>query len=459
MQDKVEIRIAGGMSEVGAKNGVVIACDGYGLPIDWGQKIPEFGSTVEHKDMMEKFGAVLPDDYYPDIKQLDGLRVEALCLTHGHQDHTEGWWKLREKYPDIEIITDIFTHKIIAMRAAKGERIGPDWVLHGENVEVGPFTVRRFSVNHSIYGASGFLIEAKGRRMVHPGDVKAWPIRAGEEDRNGELFASLEPEKGIDVLFLDATNVEEEGFVIAEETVEEKIASILYQNRFNRIFFTTISSNVRRLESLINAANEQGRYVFVAGGSPRDFLELAGVNGWEPIFQPYERYEHGKPMRRRYLVPYPSLWPDDAVICVSGSQGEPMSFLDNWAENRFSLPSKPGDTLIVSQDTIPLPEIEARFAHDIEQISSRVDTIHVTCATPPLESQGAEIIQDDSLHSSGHGKRGDQRMWIQGLRPRIVIPCHADRARREMLAYFVEEWGDGWGCKAVLLDDGERLKI
>ncbi|MFY9458017.1 MAG: ribonuclease J [Candidatus Spechtbacterales bacterium] len=460
MTSKVEIRIAGGMSEVGVKNGVVIAYDGNGLCIDRGQKIPEFSSSYEREEMMSRFGAVLPDEYYLGPEGLDDLRVGFLCLTHGHQDHTESWWKLRERFPDIALITDRFTEKVIRMRAEKDGRAPPEALLYGENIQAGPFSIRRFAVNHSIYGSSGFLVEAEGKRIAHLGDVKSWRVRAGH-DKNVEVFGALHPEKGIHLMFLDSTNADEPGFVISEEAVEAKIAATLTDNRNARVFFSTIASNVRRLESAINAANKQGRPVFVAGRSMRDLLDIAGIDQrlWQPIFQSAER-DNGRELTGfRHLVPSPSQLPDDAVICVTGSQGEPMSFLDSMAEEIFPLPAKQGDTLIVSQDTIPLRDIERRFSYVMGELSGRFSKIYLTDATPEIESRGATIIRDPYLHASGHGKQGDLKLLLSHLKPRIVVPCHAGRAKREVLAELVKEWGADWSCEAVLLDDGDRFTL
>lgn len=447
MAGKVEIRIAGGMSEVGAKNGVVIACDGHAAPIDRGQKIPDFGSSYEHQEMMSRFGAVLPDDYYLGSEGLDDLKVDFLCLTHGHQDHTQSWWKLRERFPDIALITDRFTEKVVRMRAEKEGRVPPEALQYGENVQAGPFSIRRFPVNHSIYGSSGFLVEAGGKRIAHLGDVKSWRVRAGQ-DKNAEVFGALHLGKGIDLMFLDATNADEPGFVISEEAVEAKIAATLIENRNTRVFFSTISSNTRRLESVMNAADKQGRPVFVAGRSMRDFLDIAGVDQrlWQPIFQ------------RDLTLPSFKL-PHDAVICMTGNQGEPMSFLDSMAEKMFSLPAKNGDALIISQDTIPLPDIEMRFSHVMGELSGRLFKMYLTDATPKIESRGATIIRDPHFHASGHGKQGDLKLLVSRFKPHIVVPCHADRAKREVLGGLVKEWGADWGCEAVLLDDGDRFTL
>jgi ribonuclease J len=448
------------MSGVGERNGTVYACDGYGLPVDWGQKIPEFGSADEHEETMEKFAGELPDEYYPDMGQIQDLRRGGLIITHAHQDHFRGWWKLRGKDRDFAIITDPFSGKVIVNDAMKDGRIPPEKFFYEETVEAGPFRVRRFPVNHSIYGASGVLIEAEGRRMVHLGDVKPWRVRGGK-DKNAEVFGALELARGIDHLFLDATNAPETGFVISEEAVEAKIEATLLEHRHVRVLFTTILSNVRRQESVINAAYKQRRPVFVVGRNAINFLEITGVekDKWRPMYQMTERDSNGIPTGRRFLKPDPSQVPHDAVIIVSGSQGEPMSFLDNLAEGRIHLPQRPGDILICSQDTIPTLEIEKRFTRAMGEISARVDEIHLPEATPKFESQGAELHYDPIWHSSGHSMQGDLKLLLTIFKPKLFTPCHADRERRELLAALGEEWGADWGCKAVLLDDGDRLTL
>jgi ribonuclease J len=453
----IEIRIAGGMNAVGEKNGAIIVCGGHAVAVDWGQKIPEFGSAHEQNDMMDKLGRELPDEYFPDIDQLKGLDLGILCLTHGHQDHTEGWWKLRERNGNLAIAAHPFTGRVVDMRAEKNFVRSPDRILLAENLETGPFKIRRFDVNHSIPGASGFLIEAGDRRAVHLGDVKSWRIRGGV-DKNREVFGPLLAEGPIDHLFLDATNATETGFVISEEAVGAKIEAEL-RKAHGRIFFTTISSNLRRMESAISVANKVGRPVIVIGSGMRDFLDLGDIPGWTSGYQSVLRDTLGNDTGRRQISPNPLEWPYNAVICVSGSQGEPLSFLDNWAEGRFSLPRMDADTLIVSQDTIPVPEIEKRVVRALAAISGKVDDIHLPEATPGFVSLGADVLRDPSWHASGHGMQGDLKLLLDIFRPRFFTPCHADRKKREVLAALGEMWSADWKCEAVLLDDGDRIII
>ena len=451
MLGKVEIRIAGGMSAVGERNGMIIARKDYAIAIDWGQKIPEFGPVNEDRSVRD-----LSEDHFPDISQIEGLKLELLCLTHGHQDHTEGWWKLRERERDLVIATHPFTKKVIHMRVNKGYEKNfiehPSTFLLEENIEAGPFRIRRFPVNHSIPGACGFLVEADNRRIVHLGDVKSWRIRSGV-NRNKEVFEPL-LQGGIDHLFLDATNAAESGYVISEEVVEERITAEL-QRAPGRVFFATISSNLRRQESVIRAARKLNKPVIVIGSAMRDLLELDGIGGWRRGYQSILSDEESKLTDMRQISPDPADWPYNVVVCVSGSQGEPSSFLDNWAEGKFYLPRRDGDILILSQDTIPLPEIEERLAYVLEQISEKVDEIHLPEATPEFTSRGADVFRDSTWHASGHGMEGDLKLLLDIFQPRVFTPCHADREKREMLAALGKEWG----YESVLLDDGDRYTI
>lgn len=452
MLGSVKITPAGGMSEVGARNGVIIQYDDEAVVVDWGQKVPSW--TSEEMSKVDKgVKQSLGDEYYPNIDLLDGVRVRGLCITHGHMDHSEGWHKIYERWPGAPIVTDPFTEQVMFMRARKANRAEfPHFqsFRFAEEVELGAFRIKRFPVNHSIPGSSGFLIEVGGKRIVHPGDFKMWPTGNGQ-DKNAEVFGALLSQGKIHGLFMDSTNAGEKGFVISEETVASELDHI-FRKEPGRVFCTTISSNARRLEAILHGALSLGRPAYVGGRSMQDFLRLCGDEEWAPLSQRFDSFEGGA---QRYLYPSSSEWESDAVILVTGSQAEPGSFLDNLANGQFSLPPRQGDALVMTQDPIPTPEILGRWVAMMEELSRRFERIYVTEDAPLFTSFGAEIIRDPVLHASGHAKEGDMRKIWELLRPEFIIPCHADRAKREIVANLVE----GWGGEAELLDTGETLEL
>ncbi len=454
MASRVEIRIAGGMSEVGAKNGMIVASGREALVIDWGQKIPNHESAGGRWDAAARDNGDLPDDHYPDSSLLEGLRVSAICVTHGHLDHIGGLRKVQEMYPDAPVVTDRFTERVIRMHGIKAQHSNFPRVISNEDVEVGPFRIHRFPVNHSIPGASGFLLEVGGQRIVHLGDFKSWPVLGGH-DKNEEIFGALAARGKIGLVFTDGTNAMEPGSVVHEHIVTMELAALLMQER-GRIFFATVSSNSERLASVIQCAQSQGRAVYVVGSGMVDFLEMAEVHGWNGVSQKSNRITG-----ERVLEPGSSSWPDSAVICVTGSQGEQDSFLGRLAEGWIPMARRSGDVLIVSQDTIPLHPIEARFSSMGGMLSARFDRVILTKDTPHIETQGAKIIRDEHLHSSGHARQGELMKVLDLLGvlgrpdPGIVVPVHADLEKRACLARLVQERGG----EAELIEDGEILAL
>lgn len=442
---EVRLTPAGGMSEVGARNGMIIQYGENAVVIDWGQKIP-LRSPGDVAEVLDAQSRDLLDEYYPDGTLLDGLRVQALCVTHGHQDHSEGARRVYSRFPNARIITDPFTELVMEMRSGKARRTGfpsERFVTHATRLKIGDFIIERFLVNHSIPGSCGFLIEVGGRRIVHLGDFKSWPVRAGL-DKNREVFGALRSQGDIDVALMDATNAEEQGYVISEDVVGMAIENILAKEN-GRVFFAAISSNVRRFESIAQCAMRQGRPVYVGGRSLQDFFHLAKFPfAWRDIMT-----EHGQ------LNPDPSTWPNNAVICVTGSQGEQGSFLERlvqWPDHRGLVGN---DALVITQDTIPLPVIQEQFAKMAHGASGMFRRMYLPEDTPEIATKGADIIRVPHVHASGHAMQGDMKRVFEILEPRLLVPCHADRPKRQKLADLVGQWGG----EAKLVDDGETLVL
>lgn len=467
LKDKIEVFFAGGQSAIGEKNGTIIRVGKYALVIDWGQKI-------QHVEFTEENGphnsGDLPDDCYPDMNLLSGLTVLGFCATHGHLDHIGGWHKLYERYPNIPVITSRFTDKVIRML---GERNGSKRFFssfHDENLQIGPFKIKRFAVNHSIPGSSGFLIEVvdeKGgkvrARIVTTGDFKTWiPWRddtTGEvHDKNLEVFGKLTDAGAIDILLIDSTNSEQEGWMVSENAVRDTFAGILAKEP-GRVFTTTISSNTYRQRLFIEEALKARRKVYVAGRAMRDFLNLEGVSEFTRVIVIPKGKQNGE-KQQFDVAPPPEEWADGAVILCTGSQGDPNSFLDKLANGAFGNIYRKGDVLIISQNTIPSDEIEKRFERMIINLSSKIGRFYLPPRTPRnIPSNGAQFTRDNHLHTSGHGTWNDKARLIELLSQRSCPPkspkiiwVHGGEGIRKIAA----DRASKLGCEPVLVGDGEK---
>lgn len=397
-KDGLRIVALGGISEIG-RNMTVFEYHGRLLIIDCGVLFPSSGEPG--------VDLILPDFSYLEDKW---DRVEALVVTHGHEDHIGAIpWLLKQR-ADIPIIASKFTLALISAKTQE-HRQRPKLIEVNENSHEkrGPFDIRFFAVNHSVPDCLGVALKTGAGLVVHTGDIKL--DQTPLDGRPTDLPAlSRFGDEGIDLFLCDSTNATTPGVSGSEADVAPTLKRLV-QNAKNRVIIASFASNVSRVQSAVDAAVAAGRKVAFTGRSMIRNMEIAERLGYLTV-------------PRGTIVTMDDaarMAPHKVVIVTTGTQGEPMAALSRMARREHrQITVKDGDLIILSSSLVPGNE-EAVFG-----------VINM------LAQIGATVItgRDAKVHTSGHGYAGELLFLYNAARPRNAMPVHGEwrhlRANKEL---------------------------
>ena len=397
-KSNVKIIPLGGLLEIG-KNITVIEYEDDIIIIDCGLGFPE--------DDMLGVDLVIPDITYLE-KYKDKIR--GLVVTHGHEDHIGGIpYLLKQINVPIPIYATKLTVGLIEnkleehnlLKSTKIKQVRP-----GQVITLGSMKVEFIKITHSIPDACALAIHTPAGTIVHTGDFKIdyTPID-GEIIDLGRL-ATL-GNKGVLALMSDSTNAERKGYTMSESNVGE-ILDKLFINCTKRIVVATFSSNVHRVQQIVNSAVKYKRKIAVCGRSMINMIETARRLGYIKV-----------PDNVFIDIDTINSYPDDSlVIITTGSQGEPMSALTRMASGEHKkVQITPNDFIIISANPIPGNE---------KYISKVIDD---------LMAIGAEVIYNalQEIHVSGHACQEEQKLMITLVKPKYFIPVHGEY--RQLIAH------------------------
>jgi ribonuclease J len=404
----------GGLGEIG-RNMTVFEYSGRLLVVDCGVLFPE--SDQPGVDL------ILPDfDYVrPRLDQID-----AIILTHAHEDHIGAVpYLLREK-PDLVLVGSRLTLALVESKLAE-HRITPYSleVREGQRERIGPFDCEFVAVNHSIPDALAVAIRTPAGMVLHTGDFKMDQLPLDGRITDLRAFARL-GEEGVDLLLCDSTNAEVPGFV----TSEREIAPVLQQifaSAERRVIVASFASHVHRVQQILDAAAGNGRKVAFVGRSMIRNMGVARDLG-------YLHVPGGLVVDVRDLDELP---PSDVALICTGSQGEPMSALSRMANRDHPIRIVEGDTVILASSLIP----------GNENAVNRV--------VNGLTRWGARVVHKNNalVHVSGHAAAGELLSVFNLLRPRHLMPVHGEWRHLRAAAALAQSTGIPED-RIMLADDG-----
>jgi len=385
---KLQIIPLGGLGEIG-KNMTVIRYGDEIILIDAGLMFPD--------EDMPGIDLVIPDISYL-IENKDCIK--AIVLTHGHEDHIGAL-----PYILCQISVPVYGTRLtlgilegrLKENNVDSSNLRP--VSHGDIINAGCFSVGFIRVNHSIADACGLSIRTPLGMIVHTGDFKFDYTPVDGKMTDFRAFSSL-GNRGVLVMMADSTNAEREGHTPSEKTV-----GVAFDKSFRtareRVIIATFSSNVHRIQQVIDTAVKYKRRVAVLGRSMINVVTISLKLG-------YLNAPEGTIIDIDEINNYP---PNQVVIITTGSQGEPMSALTRMSmSDHRKVNIVPGDTIIISATPIPGNE---------KLVSRTIDN---------LLKLGANVIygKDQGIHVSGHASREELKLMHNLVRPKFFIPVHGE---------------------------------
>ena len=377
----------GGLGEIG-RNMAVLEHQGRLLIIDCGVLFPE-----DHHPGVD---LILPDFSYLDGR-LDA--VEAIILTHGHEDHIGAVPYLLARKPDIPLIGSRLTLALIEAKL-KEHRIRPYTleVREGEREHLGVFDVEFVAVNHSIPDALAVMVRTSAGSILHTGDFKMDQLPLDGRITDLRAFARL-GEEGVDLFLTDSTNADVPGFTAPERDISSAIDKV-FRHAERRIVVACFSSHVHRVQQVMDAAYKAGRKVALVGRSMVRNMGIAVELG-------YLHVPDGVLVDVKKLD---DLRDDQIVLVCTGSQGEPMAALSRMANRDHRIDVGPGDTVLLASSLIPGNENAVyRVINGLMRL-------------------GANVVHKGNakVHVSGHAAAGELTYCYNIVRPRNVLPVHGE---------------------------------
>ena len=394
-KDELVFLPLGGCGEIGMN----LNAYGYGPPEARRWILADLGVTFGGEDTPGVDLICADPDY------LIGEHIDAVFLTHAHEDHIGAVGLI---YPRLGINVPIYATPFTAeLVRSKMEERGVDTdvlktISMGAKVQAGPFEVTYVTLTHSIPEPNALAIRTPAGVVLHTGDWKIDPDPQIGSTTDVEGLTALGDE-GVLAMVCDSTNVFEEGEAGSEETVRQGLVELIAAQKTGAVAVTTFASNVARVKSIIDAATQADRHVCLVGRSMHKITNAAKAVGiLPPKLEFVDEGEAGH---------FP---PENILYLCTGSQGEPRAALSRIARgDHRHVALREGDTVIFSSRQIPGNE-KGIFA-----LQNGLAEQGIRVITPRMVPQ--------KIHVSGHPCRDELRRMYQWVRPRISVPVHGER--------------------------------
>jgi ribonuclease J len=355
-------------------------------------------------------GLLFPDEYLmgidyviPDYAYLleNQDKIKGLFLTHGHEDHIGGIPFLLKQVRIPAIYASGLTVGLVKNKLEEVAGVNPKIIEYGESstFRFRYLTIGFFRTNHSIPDSFGITVKTPAGTIVHTGDFK-FDFTPTFLDANYQKMARI-GEEGVLCLLSDSTNAELEDFTASERAVSATIHD-LFRRIEGRVIISTFSSNVHRIQQIVDASVETNRKVAVFGRSMEKTIDVGIEMGY--IHAPEGTFIYGRTMstiNRRNLT----------ILCT-GSQGEPLSALTRIASGSHKqITLIPGDTVILSSSPIPGNQ---------ESVNKTINLLYKNGASVVTQSPFADV------HASGHGGQNELKLMLKLMKPKFFMPIHGE---------------------------------
>ena len=419
-KNPVLIYALGGLGEVG-KNTYCLENDDDLIIIDAGVKFPE--------DDLVGVDYVIPN--YNHLKN-NQTKIRGLFITHGHEDHIGGIPFLLKTVNIPVIYAPKLAAALIRQKLEDHKiKFNVKIVEYNENdkITAGSFKVSFFRVTHSIPDSFGFCIDTSEGRVVTTGDFKIDLTPVGP-DMELHKIARI-GEEGVDLLLADSTNAMKDGWTPSEKNVLNSINEV-FDKASGRIIMSTFSSNVSRIQQILDCAIKHARKCIIVGKSMVNAVDCAIKFGYIKIPKDYIKQ----------VDDLNSLKDSETLILCTGSQGEAMATLNKIANGTFKgIKIIPGDTVVFSSS--PIPGNGASIAKVVNK----------------LTRLGCDVITNSILkdiHSSGHPSRQELKMNLKLFNPKYFMPAHGEYHMLKLHGDIAQELGMSKE-NIFLLSNGDTL--
>ncbi|MCF8569614.1 ribonuclease J [Gordonia sp. HY002] len=405
----------GGIGEIG-RNMTVFEYDGKLLIVDCGVLFPE--------DQQPGVDLILPDFGYIEDRMAD---VEAVVLTHGHEDHIGAVPFLLKLRGDIPIVGSRFTLALVAAKCRE-HRLRPNLVqvVEGDGLSYGGFDCEFFAVNHSIPDAVAVAIRTAAGTVLHTGDIKLDQLPLDNRLTDLAGFSRLGDE-GVDLFLVDSTNAEVPGFVTPERDIGGVLDTVIGKAK-QRVIVASFASHVHRIQQIVDVAHRHGRRVTFVGRSMVRNMEIAQDLGYLSV-----------PEGVVVDMDTAATLPDHRLVLIStGSQGEPLSALSRMARgDHRQINIRANDLVVLASSLIPGNENS------------------VFAVVNGLAKRGATVVTQASakVHVSGHASAGELLYLYNAVRPSNAMPVHGEWRHLRANAALAEATGVP-SDRIVLAEDG-----
>ena len=422
LKGKLKIIPLGGLDEVG-KNLMVLEYEDDIIIIDMGFEFPS--------DDLFGIDYVLPDTTYLEENK---KRIRGIVLTHGHLDHIGGLPYILPKLDFPPVYGATLTMGLVQKRIdefkqqklAKVHTINPDRPL-----KLGKFLCNFFRVTHSIPDALGVVVDTPAGKIVHTGDFKFDDTPARNQPKADIHKMQALGRQNVLALFCESTNALKAGHSMSEKKVGETLEKVISEAP-GRVIVASFSSQIGRLQLIIDAAAKCNRKLYVSGRSMKTNIEIATKFG--SLHVPQGTISDVKKYKKDN--------DKQTLILTTGSQGEPVSALTRMSTGEHPhVKIKKGDTIIFSSS--PIIGNERAIYTTINNLSKL----------------GAEVIHNQimDVHSSGHGKQEELKKMIDFVRPKYLIPIHGEYYMRKELSHLAIEQCRIPKDKVLMIENGDVL--